>query len=126
MAANQTMDLTDLDEAVKAIKKEEIDTFYYTCQNKDHVLGSNMDVMTQVLKGGDGPCLPHGLSIMNTYTEMTTRSKQVAVVVKNLTVTLVTIAKGVNVTQVVAENAVPKVEVAPGTLQNLDEIQGIQ
>ena len=27
MAANQTMDPTDLDEAVKAIKKEEIDTF---------------------------------------------------------------------------------------------------
>ena len=89
-------------------------------------LGSNMHMMTQALEGGGGPCLPHGLSIMNTYTEMTTGSKWVAVMVKNLTATLITIAKGVKVTQVVATNAVPYMEVVPGTLEKLDEIQGIQ
>ena len=46
--------------------------------------------------------------------------------VKNLTATLTTIAKGVKAAQVVATNAVPKVEVVPGTLEELDEIQGIQ
>ena len=34
-----------------------------------------MHVMTQTLKGDDGPHLPHGLSVMNTYTEVTTVSR---------------------------------------------------
>ena len=89
-------------------------------------LGSNMHVMMQALKGGDGPCLPHGLSVMNTYTNVTTGSKWVAVVVKNLTASLITITKGIKVSQVVAANVVPQVEVAPGTLEKLDEMQGIQ
>ena len=46
--------------------------------------------------------------------------------VKNLTTTPITIAKGIKVVQVVATNVVPQVEVAPGTLEKLDEIQGIQ
>ena len=45
---------------------------------------------------------------------------------KNLIAILTTIAKGIKVTQVVAVNAVPQVEVAPGTLEKLDEVQGIQ
>ena len=36
----------------------------------------------QTLEVGDGPCLPHSFSVMNTYTKMATRSKRVAVVVK--------------------------------------------
>ena len=71
-------------------------------------VGSNMHTMMQSWEGGDGPCLPHGLSVMNTYTEMTTRSKWVAVVVKNLTATLITIAKGIKVTQVVAQMWCPR------------------
>ena len=39
---------------------------------------------------------------------------------------LITIAKGVKVTQVVTANAFPQVEVAPTTLEKLDEVQGIQ
>ena len=39
---------------------------------------------------------------------------------------LITIAKGVYVTQVIAVNAVPPVEVSPRILEKLDEIQGIQ
>ena len=58
---------------------------------------------------------------MNTYTQMTTRSKWVAIMVKNLMAALMSIAKGVKVTQVVAANAVPQVEAALGTLQKLDE-----
>ena len=47
---------------------------------------------------------------------------------ENLIVVLITIAKGVKVTQVVAVNAVPPapVEVAFRTLEELDEVQGIQ
>ena len=73
-----------------------------------------------------GPCLPHGLSVINTYTKMTTGSKQLAVVVKNLTATPITIAKGIKVIQVVSTNAVTQVEVVLGTLEKLDKIKGIQ
>ena len=85
-----------------------------------------MHMVMQILEGGDEPCLPYGLSVMNTYTKMTTGSKRVAVVVKNLIATLITIAKGIKVTQVVATNAVPQIEAVPGTLEKLDEIWGIQ
>ena len=80
----------------------------------------------QTLEEGDGSCLPHSLSVMNTYTEMTTRSKWVVVVVKNWTTSSITITKGIMIAQVVAANAVLQAEVAPGTLDELDEMQGIQ
>ena len=38
----------------------------------------------------------------------------------------ITIAKGIKVTQVVAVNVMPPVEVMPRTLEELDEVQGIQ
>ena len=47
-------------------------------------------------------------------------------VVKNLTATSITIAKGIKVIQVVAVNVVSPVKLTPKTLQKLDEIQGIQ
>ena len=37
--------------------------------------GNNMYVMTQTLKGGDAPHLPHGLSVVNTYTKVISGSK---------------------------------------------------
>ena len=128
MAANETMGLTNVNKAVKMIKKEEIEVLIqdHTCPNKDHILGSNMHVMMQTLEGGDGPCLPHGLSVMNVYTEMTIRNKQIAVMMINLAAALITIAKGIKIAEVVAVNAVPQVEVVLGTLEKLKEIQGIQ
>ena len=45
--------------------------------------------------------------------------------VKNLTATLITIAKSVMVNQGVAMNVVPQVEVTLETLEKLDKIQGI-
>ena len=85
-----------------------------------------MHIMAQSLKGGDGPHLPHGLNVVNVYTKVISGSKWVAVVVKNLTVTLITIAKGVKVAQVIAANVIPQVEVTSNTLEKLDEIRGIQ
>ena len=127
--ADQTKDLANLNEAFKTTKREEIDAFSSKIihgQIKTMLLDNNMHVMVQTLRGGDGLCFPHSLSIMNTYTELTTRSKWVAVVVKNLTATPITLTKGIKVTQVVAVNVVPLAEVVPGTLEQLYEIQGIQ
>ena len=124
---HQTVDPTDLKEAVKMTKKEEIDTFSSKIahgQMKTMYLGNNMHVMTQSLRGGDGPHLLHSLSVVNTYTWVISGSKWVAIVVKNLTAIPITITKGIKVTQKVAANVVSPVESAPGTLEELDEVQG--
>ena len=45
--------------------------------------------------------------------------------VKNQTAALIIIGKGIKVAQIVAMNRVPPLEVMPGTLEKLDEMQGI-
>ena len=122
-------DPTNLNEAVKTTKREEIDAFSSKIihdQMKTMLLGSNMHVMTQTLRGGNGPHLPYGLSVVNTYTKGTTGSKCVVVVVKNLMAILITITKGIKVAQVVAVNVVPPVKLTSRTLERLDKVQGIQ
>ena len=59
-------------------KKQEKDVFSSKIihgQMETMLLGHNMHVMTQSLKGVNGPPLPHGLSVMNMYTEVTFGSK---------------------------------------------------
>ena len=54
--------------------KKEIDVFLpkiIHSQMKTMLLGHNMHVMTQSLKRVDGPHLPHGLSVVYTYTKVT-------------------------------------------------------
>ena len=109
VAANQTVDPTSLNEAVKTTKKEEIDTFsskIIHVWTKTMLLGNNMHVMMQFLKWADGPHLPHSLIVLNIYTKVTSGSKWVAVVVKKLTAIQITITKGIKVAQVVDVNAV--------------------
>ena len=48
--------------------------------------------MTQAPVKGEEPCLPHGLCMVNTYNEMITGSKHVAIVIKNQMAMLITIA----------------------------------
>ena len=87
-ATNQIVDLTNLKKVVKMTKKEEIDAFSSKITHgctKTMLLENNMQVMTQSLKGGDGPHLPHSLSVVKTYTEVISGSKRVMVVLKNLT-----------------------------------------
>ena len=89
-------------------------------------LGNNMYVMVQTLKGGDGPYLLHSLSVINTYTEMTTRSNWVAVMCWKAWLPLQSLSpRASKLTQVVAVKVVFQVEVVPGTLEKLDEMQGI-
>ena len=77
-ARNQMLDPTYLNEVVKTTKREEVDAFpskRIHSRMKTLLLGSNMYVMTQSLKGGDGPHLSHGLSVVNTYTKVISGSK---------------------------------------------------
>ena len=57
---------------------------------------------------------------------MATRSRCVTIVIKNQTAMPIIIGKGIKVAWVVAANRVPPVEVMPGMLENLDEMQGVQ
>ena len=82
--------------------------------------------MSQTSGKGEEPCLPHGPSMANTYPEMTTGNRHVAMVVKNQTAAPIDIIKGINVGWVVDASRVPPVEVMPGTLEKLDEMQGIR
>ena len=100
-ATNQMVDPTDLNKVFKTTKKDEMDAFSSKImhgQTKTMLFRNNMPVMTQILNGGDGPHLPHCLSVVSTYTEVTTGSKQVVVTVKNLMVVPITIAKSIKVT----------------------------
>ena len=89
------------------------------------MLFNNMYIMAQAPAKGKEPCLPQGLSMVNTYTEMTTGRRCVAVVINNQTPVLIITSKGIKVAQVVAANRVPPVEVMPGTLEKIDEMQGV-
>ena len=80
--------------------------------------------MTHALCAGKGP-LPPGLMIQNAYTEMCNGSKNVAIVVGNSTVYPET-QKKIPVVRVVAANWVPEPQMWPGTIDMLDEAQGIQ
>ena len=103
-------DPTDLNEAVKTTKQEEIEAFssqIVHVSTKTVLQGDNMYVMTQAPEKGEEPCLPHGLCMGNTYTKMTTVSKHVAIVIKNHTAAAITTGKGIKFAQVVAVNRVP-------------------
>ena len=61
--------------------------------NKNHVPGKQHTCNDTVPEGGVGPYLPHSLSVVNTYTKVTTGSKWIAVIVRNLMAILITITK---------------------------------
>ena len=125
---HQIVNLTDLNEVVKMTKKEEVDVFLSKIihgQTKNPAPGKQHECNDSISERGDGPYLPHGLSVVNTYTKVISGSKQVVVVMKNLMATPITITKGIKATQVMVANMVPPVELASRTLEELDEVQGI-
>ena len=127
--ANPIPCLTDLNETEKTRKQEEIEALLSKIvhgHTKTVLLGNNMYVMTQAPEKGKEPCLPHGLSMANTYIEMATGSRCIAIVIKNQTAAPVIINMGVKVTWVEAANGVPLIDIMPGTLEKIDKMHGIQ
>ena len=104
---------------------EEIEAFSSQIMHghtKTVLWGNGMYMMTLTPEKGEERCLPHGLCVVNTYTKMTIGSKHVAIVIKNQIASLITIGKGIKITQVVAVNRIPPVAVMPGMLEKLDEM----
>ena len=128
ITARSIPDPTDINETMKTIKQEEIEAFSSQIlhgHTKTVLQGNGMYMMTQAPEKGEEPCLPHGLCVANTYNETTTGSKHVPIVIKNQMAAPITISKGIKIAWVIAANRVPPVEMVPGMLEKLDEIQGI-
>ena len=120
--------MTDLNQVVKTMKWEDIEASSSKIvhgHTNTVLLGNNMYVITQAPEKGKEPCVSHGLSMANTYTEMATQSRCVTIVIKNQIAVPTIISKGIKVTQMVAADRVPPVEVIPGILEKLDEMQGV-
>ena len=61
----------------------------------------------------------------NTYTKLAIGSRHVTIGIKNQTAVPIIIGKGIKVTWLVAANRIPAVELMPGTLEKIDEMQGV-
>ena len=124
----QPMNPTDLNEVVKTRRVRRSKGSHL----KSSLLGwwqcswdGNLHVMTHALGKGNKP-LPYGLAVQDMYTEMTTGSKRVVVVVRNMTATPIMLKKNTPVARVVANNAVPNAQVLLGMVKQLDAAQGNQ
>ena len=105
----QPMNPTDLNEIMKTKKSERIkglSSKVIHTQTMTVFMGYNVHMVTHALYEGNKP-LTHGLAVQNTCTEMMTGSKSVAVAVRNLTATPITLKTNAHVARVVAPNAVP-------------------
>ena len=122
----KVLDPTEYD-GVPTKDNKMIDTFssgIIHTRTKTAFTSARLNVVTQVLCADEGP-LPQGLTIQNTYTEMHNGSKNVTVVVRNSMAHPQTLKK-IPVARVVAANWVLEPQMWPGTIDALDEAQGIQ
>ena len=110
------MNPINLYKIVKTKKSEKVKTFsskFIHTQTMTMFMGFNLHMMMHAFCKGDKPLL-HSLAVQNMYTKMTTGSKRVVVVVRNLTAIPIIHKKNNPVARVVAANAVPNVQIQPG------------
>ena len=126
--ATKVLDPTGYDEMVTTEDSEMIDDFsskIIHARTKTAFTGVRLNIMTQALHAEEGSLL-QCLMIQNAYTKMCNGSKSVTIMVRNGTAYPQTLKKKIPVARVVAANHMPKVQMWPGTMDALDEVQGIQ
>ena len=118
---------TDLDELVLLKNKATIPAFesiiLHCCTRKTMMMGYKLHVMTHATYLEDGANLPNGVYVIKTYTELRDGSRNVSVVLRNLTGKPVHLAAGRPVARVVAANAIPDAAPSPEFLRKLDELE---
>ena len=77
--------------------------------------------MTQVPYPEDKADLPNGLYVMRTYTELKDGSRNVSLVLRNLTAWPIYLARGWLISRVVTANAIPEAQCSPELLKQLDD-----
>ena len=118
---------TDLDELVLLKNKATIPAFesiiLHCRTRKTMMMGYKLHVMTQATYPEDEANLPNGVYVVKTYTELRDGSRNVSVVLCNLTGKPVHLAAGRPVARVVAANAIPDAAPSPEFLRKLDELE---
>ena len=82
--------------------------------------------MTQATYLEDGVNLPNGIYVVKTYTELRDDTRNVSIVLRNLTGKPVHLAAGRPVAWVVATNAIPDATPSPEFLRKLDKLEPSQ
>ena len=127
LPTNTGENLTDLDELVLLKNKATIPAFesiiLHCCTRKTMMMGYKLHVMTQATYPEDGANLPNGVYVVKTYTELRDGSRNVSIVLCNLTGKPVHLAAGRLVARVVASNAILDAAPSAEFLRKLDELE---
>ena len=86
-------------------------------------MGYKLHVMTQASYPEDRANLPNGVYVVKTYMELHDGSRNVSVVLRNLTGKLVHLPAGRPVARVVATNAIPDATPSPEFMRRLNELE---
>ena len=127
MPTNTGKNPTDLDELILLKNKtttpafESIILHCRTCRTM--MMGYKLHVMTQATYPEDRANLLNGVYVVKTYTELHDGSRNVSVVLCNLTGKPVHLPAGRAVARVMAANAIPNVTASPEFLKKLDEME---
>ena len=121
---NTAEDPLDLDEKVLLTDKCTIPGFQSAVTHghtqRTMMMGNQLNVMTQAPYPEDKADLPNALYVMRTYTELKDGSQNVSLVLQNLTVWPIYLARGQLIGQVVTTNAIPEAQCLPELLKQLD------
>ena len=124
LPTNTGENLTDLDELVLLKNKVTIQAFesitLHCSTHKTMMMGYKLHVMTQATYLEDRANLPNGVYVVKTYTELRDGSRNVSVVLRNLTGKPVHLTTRRPVAWVVAANAIPDATPSPEFLRRLD------
>ena len=127
MPTNMGENPTDLDELILLKNKTTIPAFesiiLHCRTRRTMMMGYKLHVMTQATYPEDRANLPNGVYVVKTYTELHDGSRNVSVVLHNLTGKPVHLPAGRPVAQVVAMNAIPDATHSPEFLKKLDEME---
>ena len=122
---NTARNLIDLDKKLLLKKKQVLLPFSNTmvhCKTREmQMQGYKLHVMIHALYPGDKCSLPNGIYILKTYTELKDGSRNVSVVLQNLTSKMKHLAPGRCVARVAAANEVPEAVPSPELAKALDE-----
>ena len=114
----------DLDETVsltsKCIASPSKSVIMHGRTQRTMMMDHRLNVMTQAPYLDDMVALPNGIYITRAYTDMKPSSRQVSVIIRNMTSRPIHLPQGKIVTHVVASNALPDAEPSPDLLKKLE------
>ena len=130
MPTNTGKNPTDLDEIVLLKNKITIPAFetamLHCRMKRTMMMGCKLHIMTQVTYLEDRVILPNGVYMVKTYTELHDGSRNIWVVLRNLTGKPVHLAARQAVVRVVTAYAIPDTTPSPEFLEKLDEMEPLR